>query len=160
MDNVYLTHEGHEKLRCDFNRLVNDIRPKAAQALADAREKGDLSENAEFDAAREELASIDRQIAEMQKKLSRVQLIDQDSVGTAEVRILTRVTLLNVKNNKEVRYTIVDPLQADPMKFLISVKSPIAEGLLGKKVGEETAIKVPSGTLTLKIVSIERAEGL
>ena len=160
MENVYLTHEGLEKLRGDLNRLVNDIRPKAAQALAEAREKGDLSENAEFDAAREELSSIDRQISEMHQKFSRVHIVDQDQVGTGEVRILTRVTLLNARNNKEVKYTIVDPLQADPMKSLISIKSPIAEGLLGKKVGEEATIKVPSGTLTLRVINIERAEGL
>ncbi len=160
MEHVYLTHDGLEKLRRDFNRLVNEVRPKAAQALAEAREKGDLSENAEYDAAREELSSIDRQIGEMQKKFPRVQLIDQDQVGTEEVRILTRVTLLNTQNDKEVKYTIVDPLQADPMKTLISVKSPIAEGLLGKKVGEEASIDVPSGTLNLRVVNIERAEGL
>lgn len=160
MNQVYLTHEGLKKIQGDLNRLVNEVRPKVAQSLADARSKGDLSENAEYDAAREELASVDRQIMELQQKMSRIHLIDENAIATDEVRVLSDVTLLNLNNKKEVKYTIVDPLQADPSRALISLQSPIAKGLLGKKVGEEVCIQIPSGELKLKILSIERNQNL
>jgi len=160
MDLVYLTHEGLKKLQADLNRLVNELRPHAAQALADARAKGDLSENAEYDAAREALAALDRQISELQAKMSKVQLLDENAISRDEVRILSDVTVLNLKTNQNMRFILVDPLQADPRKSLISVKSPIAQGLLGKRRGDEVTISIPSGELQLRIVNIERAQGL
>ena len=160
MERVYLTHEGLEKLRRTLDNLTNTVRPKVAASLTEARSKGDLSENAEYDAAREELASVDRQISEIQSKFSRVQIIDSDAMGTDEVRILSSVTLLNLNRNTQVKYTIVDPLQADPAKYLISIQSPIAKGLLGKKVGDRVTIEVPSGELNLEVLEIERSEGL
>ncbi|MFH0765581.1 MAG: transcription elongation factor GreA [Calditrichota bacterium] len=160
MDSVYLTHDGLKKLQGDLNRLANELRPRATQALADARAKGDLSENAEYDAAREELSSIDRQISELQTKMSNVHIIDESAISRDEVRILSEVTVLNLVSNKDMRFILVDPLQADPRNNLISVKSPIAQGLLGKRVGDEASISVPSGELRVRIVSIERSQGL
>ncbi len=160
METVYLTREGLEKLRGELDRLVNTVRPRAAEMMAEARTKGDLSENAEFDAAREELASIDRRISELRSKLNRVQIIDLDSISTETVRVMSTVTLLNLKTGVEVEYTLVDPLQADPANRRISFQSPIAAGLLGKRVGDETAISVPSGELRFRVVGIERARGI
>ncbi len=160
MDTIYLTRKGLDTLRKDLNLLVNIERPTAAQELATAREKGDLSENAEYAAAREKLASIDRRIGRLQEKLSSVQLLESDDLSSDEVRILTRVKMVNVSSKREAEYTLVDPVQADPARKLISVKSPIARGILGKRVGEEVKIDVPSGEVTFKILSIQPSEGL
>jgi transcription elongation factor GreA len=160
METVYLTREGLEKLRLNLEQLLKVDRPEATNQLATARAHGDLSENAEYDAAREKLAGIDRRIAEMSQNLNRVQLIDQDTMSGKEVRILSRVTLSNLDNKAKIEYTLVDPLQSDPSKRLISVKSPIGLGLLGKKVGEEVVINVPSGQFRFMVESIDRSEGL
>lgn len=160
MESLYLTHEGVRKLRQELNRLVNVVRPQAAHDLAVAREKGDLSENAEYDAAREKLTNLDRRIGELQAKFAYIQIVDENELNTDEVRILSKVTLINTKTKAEITYTVVDPVQADPMKKLISIKSPIAQGLLGKKVGEKAIVSIPSGEITFKIKSIELSEGL
>ena len=139
---------------------MNVIRPQAAEALAEARSKGDLAENAEFDAAREKLASVDRQIFTLHQKISKVNLINEGDISTDSVRVLTSVTLLNLKNNKEITYIIVDPLQADPTRKQISLKSPIAKGLLGRKVDDEVSILVPSGRLNFRVLKIEKCKGL
>lgn len=160
MDRVYLTREGLEKQRKDLEALIKEIRPEATHQLAVARAHGDLSENAEYDAAREKLADIDRRIAELQQKLNRVQIIDQDNIASDEVRILSKVKLKNISNGIVFEYTLVDPLQSNPSLKLISVQSPIGSGLLGKKVGEQVEIDVPSGKLKLQIEEINRSEGL
>lgn len=155
MDNVYLTREGFEKLRSELAHLVKVVCPEATKELATAREHGDLSENAEYDAARENLAEINRQIKELQVKLSKVEIINHDELSVDEVRIFSRVTLLNVKDDARVTYTLVDPLQSDPTKGRISMKSPIGKGLLGKKIGDEIKIEVPSGTIHLRVLEID-----
>ena len=160
MEQVYLSREGLEKLKKDLEHLVKVVRPEAVVKLAEAREHGDLSENAEYDAARENIREIDRRIVELQRSLSRVHIVENDKVSKDEVRILCRVTLLNVEKGIQVDYTLVDPLQTDPSKRLISVKSPIGKGLLGKKVGDEAVIKTPSGNIHLKVLAIERTTGL
>lgn len=160
MDSVYLTREGFEKQRRELAQLVKEVRPEATNQLAIARAHGDLSENAEYDAARERLADIDRRIGEFHQRLSNVRIIDQDDISTDEVRILSKVKLRNLANGSVIEYTLVDPLQSNPSQKLISVKSPIGAGLLGKKVGDEAEIDVPSGKLKLKIESIDRSEGL
>lgn len=157
---VYVTHEGLKKLKDELNFLVNDRRPKITQSLSDARDKGDLSENAEYDAAREELFKIDRQIIDLQQKLTRVQILDDETMGTNEVRVLSTVKLLNTKTKKEVEYTLVDPLLADTSKGMISLQSPIAKGLLGKKVGETVSINIPAGEISLKVIKIHRGQGI
>jgi transcription elongation factor GreA len=160
MESVYLTREGLEKQRRELETLVKEIRPEATNQLAVARAHGDLSENAEYDAAREKLADVDRRIADLQSLLNRVQLIEQDNIATDEVRILSKVKLLNVASGAVIQYTLVDPIQSNPGLKLISVKSPIGAGLLGLKVGEEVSIDVPSGKLRLRVEAIERSEGL
>jgi len=160
MEQVYLSREGLEKLKKDLEHLVKVVRPEAVVKLAEAREHGDLSENADYDAARENIREIDRRIVELQRSLSRVHIVENDKVSKDEVRILCRVTLLYVEKGIQVDYTLVDPLQTDPSKKLISVKSPIGKGLLGKKVGDEAVIKTPSGKTHLKVLAIERTTGL
>lgn len=160
MELIFLTKMGMEKLRSQLAHLIRVARPEAAEQLARAREQGDLSENAEYEAAREKLSSIDRQIEELQDKMSRVQVIDESQLGdNSSVRILSQVTLLNLKKDKQIVYTLVDSVQADPAQRMISIESPIGKGLLGKKVGEEIKINVPAGELHFKVLDIQRAEG-
>lgn len=160
MEKVYLTREGLEKVRQELEHLLKVIRPEVTAQLATARELGDLSENAEYHAAKEKLASIDRQIAEIQRKLSQVQIIDQDQLSTDQVRIFTRVTVLNLQTGREQTYTLVDPLQSSPARGFISVHSPIGRALLGHRIGDEIIVTVPSGTVQLRILTIERGEGV
>ncbi|MFN3821255.1 MAG: transcription elongation factor GreA [bacterium] len=160
MEPVYLTREGLEKVRQELEHLLKVVRPEVTAQLVSARELGDLSENAEYHAAKERLARIDRQIAELQSKLNFVRLVDQNELAGDEVRIFSRVTLLNIATNHQQTYTLVDPLQASPAQGLISVRSPIGEALLGHKVGDEIEIKVPSGILRLRVIAIERAQGI
>ncbi|MBT7616113.1 MAG: transcription elongation factor GreA [Calditrichaeota bacterium] len=156
----YLTHEGVKKLRAELDELVNKIRPVATADLAQAREKGDLSENAEYDAARLRLREIDDLIGELGRKFNNLHIIDESVLNSDEVRILSKVKIRNLKNNIEMEYTVVDPMQANPAKHLLSLKSPIVQGLLGKKVGDEAVIAIPSGEVTFKIISIEINEDL
>ncbi len=161
MSYIYLTKTGAEKLKQQLEHLLKVIRPEATDQLAKAREHGDLSENAEFDAARDNMAKIDKEILDVQAKLAQVQIIDESELGdNSKIRILSQVKLLDVKREKEVVYTLVDPLQADPVKKLISVESPVGKGLLGKSVDDLVEVEVPVGTLSLKVLQIERAEGL
>jgi len=160
LDTIYLTHEGLNKLRLELDRLVNRVRPQATRELKAARQKGDLSENAEYDAAREKLADIDRRIGVLQQQFSRIQILEEKDLQSEEVRILTRVRAKNINNGVEVDYTLVDSVQADPARRLISVKSPIARGLLGKKIGDIATIDTPSGKIELHIIAIERSEGI
>ncbi|MDP8238982.1 MAG: transcription elongation factor GreA [Candidatus Hatepunaea meridiana] len=160
MGTVYLTHEGLNKLKIELRELVKVIRPEATIDLATAREHGDLSENAEYDAARENLNDIDRRIYELQKNLSNVEIIEENSIRSDEIRVLCKVMLENLGNGSKIDYTLVDPLQSDPAKKRISLKSPIGKGLLGKRVGDEVTINVPSGKIHFKVLSIDRVNGL
>ncbi|MBM3327655.1 MAG: transcription elongation factor GreA [Calditrichaeota bacterium] len=160
METVYLTRNGLEKMRRELENLVKVVRPDATAQLAAARALGDLSENAEYHAAREKLASVDRMIGDLQRSMLRVQIIEREQLDLSEVRILSRVRLLNLNNNSRMDYILVDPTQANPSKKMISVKSPIGQGLLGKGVGDEVDIDVPSGKLRLRIEAIEPAEGV
>jgi len=160
MELIYLTRAGLQKLQRELENLVKVERPEAVVQLATAREHGDLSENAEYDAARDQLADIDRRIMEMQNKLSCSQLIDESTLSADKVGLLTKVKLLDVKRNKELHYTLVDALQADPGKHLISVKSPVGKGLIGRGVGEEVTIAIPAGEIRFRILEIELASGL
>lgn len=160
MDTVYLTREGLEKLRRELETLVKEVRPEALRQLSTAREHGDLSENAEYHAARERLAEIDRKIGALQNQMARVEILDEEAIRTDEVRILTRVALLNLDTRQELVYTLVDPLQSDPRNHLISVKSPIGRGLLGARLGQEVTIHTPSGQIRMRVLKIEPAQGL
>ncbi len=160
MERVYLTREGLERQRKELEALLKENRPEAVHQLAVARAHGDLSENAEYDAAREQLTDIDRRISDLQQKLVRVQIIDQEDMASDVVRILSKVKLKNIANGTVFEYTLVDPLQSNPSLKLISVQSPIGSGLLGKRVGEVVVIDVPAGQLNLRVEEINRSEGL
>lgn len=160
MESVYLTHNGINRLKSDLKHLLKVVRPEATRELARARALGDLSENAEYDAAKENMVSIDRRIHDLQQKLGNVQLINEKDFDCKQVRILSKVTVQDLKRNKQMTFTLVDPVQADPAELFISFRSPIAKGLLGKRPGDEVEIDVPAGQLLYKVVKIEVAEGV
>ena len=157
METIYLTQAGADRLRTQLDNLVNVLRPEATEDLAVARAKGDLSENAEYDAARERLTELDRQIGELQAKFGYIQILDESQINTEEVRILSTVKITNLKTKKSMNFTLVDPVQSDPKKSMLSFKSPIGKGILGKKVGDIAQIEAPAGTIEMRIDSIERS---
>ncbi|HET8736122.1 MAG TPA: transcription elongation factor GreA [Pricia sp.] len=157
MGNVsYYTKEGLKKLRDELNHLKDVERPKASEAIADARDKGDLSENAEYDAAKEAQGLLEMKISRMEETLSNARLIDESQLDTSKVLILSTVKLKNKGNGTEMKYTLVAESEADLKSGKISVNSPIGKGLLGKKVGETAEINVPNGTLKFDILEITR----
>ncbi len=157
MSNVaYYTKEGLQKLKDELNQLRDVERPKASQAIADARDKGDLSENAEYDAAKEAQGLLEMKIAKLEELLSNARVIDESQLDTSKVLVLSTVKLRNQQNGMEVSYTLVAESEADLKSGKISVTSPIGKGLLGKKVGETAEIQVPNGTLAFDILEITR----
>ncbi|MEJ2162527.1 MAG: transcription elongation factor GreA [Robiginitalea sp.] len=157
MSNVaYYTEEGLQRLKDELNQLRDIERPKASQAIADARDKGDLSENAEYDAAKEAQGLLEMKIAKMEELLANARLIDESQLDTSKVLVLSTVKLRNQKNGMEFSYTLVAESEADLKAGKISVTSPIGKGLLGKEVGETAEIQVPNGTLTFEILEITR----
>ncbi|MUH34221.1 transcription elongation factor GreA [Zobellia amurskyensis] len=158
MSNVsYYTKEGLQKLRDEVNYLKDVERPKASQAIGEARDKGDLSENAEYDAAKEAQGLLEMKISKMEEILSNARLIDESQLDTSKVLVLSTVKLKNQSNGMEMKYTLVAESEADLKTGKISVSSPIGRGLLGKKVGETAEITVPNGTLKFDILEITRA---
>jgi len=160
METIYLTHAGADKLRKELDNLVNVERPIATEDLAQARAKGDLSENAEYDAARNKLIDLDRQIGVLQAKFAFIQIVDESKLNSKEVRILSLVKITNIKTNQSMSFTLVDPVQSDPQKNLLSFKSPIGKGILGKRVGDIAPIEVPAGIIEMRIDSIERSSAV
>lgn len=158
METVYLTRDGLFKIEQELTELETVVRKKATERLEEARKQGDLSENAEYDSAKEELAHIDYRIAQMRQKLANVHILDSKNVGVDYIRILNKVTLLDLMNNKEFSYTLVSPEEMDIDKDLISVKSPVGRALLGKKVGEVAEFSVPAGAKKWKVLKIEAPE--
>ncbi|MCL4161490.1 UNVERIFIED_CONTAM: hypothetical protein GTU68_031182 [Idotea baltica] len=157
MSNVsYYTPEGLKKLRDELNHLKDVERPKASQAIAEARDKGDLSENAEYDAAKEAQGLLELKISKMEETLSNARLIDESQLDTSKVLVLSTVKLKNQQNGMEMKYTLVAESEADLKNGKISVSSPIGKGLLGKKVGDTAEITVPNGTLKFDILEISR----
>ena len=158
MGNVsYYTAEGLKKLRDELNKLRDVERPKASQAIAEARDKGDLSENAEYDAAKEAQGLLELKISKMEEVLANARLIDESQLDTSKVLVLSTVKLKNQNNGTEMKYTLVAESEADLKTGKISVSSPIGKGLLGKKVGEVAEITVPNGTLKFEILEITRS---
>lgn len=158
MSNVsYYTAEGLKKLKDELNQLRDVQRPKASQAIADARDKGDLSENAEYDAAKEAQGLLELKISKMEEILANARLIDESQLDTSKVLVLSTVKLKNKTNGMEMKYTLVAESEADLKSGKISVSSPIGKGLLGKKVGDIAEITVPNGTLKFDILEITRA---
>ena len=157
MSNVsYYTAEGLKKLKEELNYLRDIERPKSSQAIADARDKGDLSENAEYDAAKEAQGLLELKISKMEETLSNARLIDESQLDTSKVLVLSTVKLKNQQNGMEISYTLVAESEADLKTGKISVTSPIGKGLLGKEVGDVAEITVPNGTLKFDILEISR----
>lgn len=152
---AYMSQEGYDKLRAQIKQLEEVERPNVIQQIAEAREKGDLSENAEYDAAKEAQGKLETKIAELKAQLADAKILDPSMLKNKdEVQILSTVELRNVKTNAKLVYTIVSEGEANLRENKISVKTPIAQGLLGKKVGEIAPISVPRGTIELEIVKI------
>ncbi len=154
MAKSYLTEEGYYKLKAEIEQLVSIERPKISQQIADARDKGDLSENAEYDAAKEAQGHMEAKIAVLQSTLRQSQIIDQSKIDTSSVQLLNKVKIKNLKNGMEVEYTIVPVIEANIKEKKISVETPIAKGLMGKKVGDIAKISVPSGLMEFEIMNI------
>ncbi len=156
MSEVYLSREGYEKLQKELRQLKDKERPKAREAIQQAREFGDLAENAEYAAAKERLLFLEQRISKLEDTLSRVQLLENESIPADKVYIGATVELLDLKKERELRYTLVAPEEADFDAGKISTVSPIGKGLLGHAAGDEVEIRVPVGTLLYRILSISR----
>ena len=152
----YYTADGLKKLRDELDYLKSVMRPKASADIADARDKGDLSENAEYDAAKEAQGMLEMRIAKLEEVHSNARLIDESNLDLSKVLVLSKVKIKNQANGMEMNYTLVAESEADLKTGKISVTSPIGKGLLGKSVGEIAEIKVPNGTLKFEIVEISR----
>lgn len=151
---TYLTEDGLRKLREDLETLVNIERPKISKLIGEAIEKGDISENAEYDAAKDAQGLLEAKIAQLQSKIANARIIDESKIDTSQVQILNKVTIKNKKNNSTMVYTIVPESEANLKEAKISVNTPIAKGLMGKKVGDVVDIKVPSGIIPFEIIDI------
>ena len=161
---AYMSQEGYDKLVADLKQLETVERPKASAAIAEARDKGDLSENAEYDAAKEAQAHLEEKINRLKVAISEAKIIDTSRLSTDCVQILSKVEMVNLANNakmveefkagKQKAYTIVSESEANLREGKISVTTPIAQGLLNKKVGDEVEIKIPRGTIRLRIENI------
>src|SRR5690554_2336280 len=151
---TYMTEEGLRKLKEELIELESVQRPEISRQIAEARDKGDMSENAEYDAAKEAQGMLEAKIAQLKTIVASARLIDESAIGTDEVRIMNKVTIRNTKTNKEMTYMLVSESEADLKSGKISVNTPLAQGLLGKKVGDIAEIKVPSGAMTFEVVEI------
>lgn len=151
---AYMSQKGYDELVAKLQHMESVDRPAASAAIAEARDKGDLSENAEYDAAKEWQGKLETEIALLKKTIMEAKIIDATHMDTSTVQILATVELLNVQNKMKMKYTIVSASEADLKSGKISVETPIAKGLLGKKVGEVAEIRVPQGTIQLQVVSI------
>ncbi len=152
----YYTKEGLDKLRKELDLLTTVERPSISRQIAEAREKGDLSENAEYDAAKNAQGMLEMKIAKLQDEISNARIIDESKLDTSKVLILSTVKLKNVKNNSIMTYTLVPESEANLKAGKISITSPIAKGLLGKTAGDQVEIDVPAGKLFFEIVEITR----
>lgn len=149
-----MTSEGYEKSRNELDRLKSDERSKISSAIAEAREKGDLSENAEYHAAKDAQGMLEMKINEMEKSLANVKLIEESQLDTEIVTILNRVTIKNTKNGKTMAYKLVSENETDLKEKKISVGSPIGQGLLGKRIGDIAKIITPAGEIDFEVVEI------
>ena len=155
-DVSYYTIEGLKKLKDELNQLKDIERPKASNAIGEARDKGDLSENAEYDAAKEAQGMLEMKISKLEEVLSNARVIDESQLDLSKVLVLSKVKIKNLNNQMQLHYTLVAESEADLKSGKISVSSPIGKGLLGKKVGEVAEVTVPNGTIKFEIISIDR----
>jgi len=150
----YYTKEGMEKLKSDLSHLKSKGRADIARQIAEARDKGDLSENAEYDAAKDAQGHLEAKIAQLEDLVSNARLLDESNIDTSKVSILSKVTIKNKKNGASVTYTLVSEEEADLKASKISTMSPIGNGLLGKKIGEVAKIQTPAGEMEFEVVKI------
>jgi transcription elongation factor GreA len=153
---TYLTEEGLRKLKEELHFLKTKERARIAQSIAEARAQGDLSENAEYDAAKDEQGLLEAKISKLENTVSQARIVDESQIDPSKAYILSTVVVRNSANGMEQTYTLVSPQEADFATGKISIKSPIGEGLLGKSVGDSVTIKVPAGKVSLEIVDISR----
>ena len=156
MSTIYLSQQGYDDLKAELNQLKSVERPKIISQIAEARDKGDLSENAEYDAAKEAQGLLEARIAKLETDVSNARILDESEVDTSTVHLLTKVTIKNTVNNMEMTYAIVSESEADLAAKKISASSPIGKGLLGKKVGDIADIEVPNGIMHFEIIEITR----
>ena len=151
---AYMSQEGYDKIVAELKQLETIERPKASAAIAEARDKGDLSENSEYDAAKEAQAHLEDKINKMKLAIAEAKIVDISRLSTDSVQILSKVEMTNMANNAKMSYTIVSESEANLREGKISINTPIAKGLLNKKVGDEVEIKIPRGTIKLRIDKI------
>lgn len=152
----YFTEEGLKKLQYELEQLTSVERPKISQQIAEARDKGDLSENAEYDAAKEAQGMLEMRISKLQDKIANARIIDESKMDSSKVLILSTVSIKNLKNNSTMKYMLVPEEESDIKNGKLSVESPIAKGLLGKKVGDKVDVQVPAGIIPFEIVAVSR----
>jgi transcription elongation factor GreA len=152
--NAYVTQETFDKMREELHQLKSVDRPAASKAIAEAREKGDLKENAEYDSAKEAQGMLEAKIKQLEATISNAKIVDTSTIDTSKVTILTKVTITNMATNKTITYQIVGEKEADLKASKISATSPIGKGLLGKKVGEVAEVQAPNGTMKFKVDNI------
>jgi transcription elongation factor GreA len=150
----YMTKEGMERLKAQLSEMKNKGRAEIARQIAEAREKGDLSENAEYDAAKEAQGLHEMKIAQLEDALANARLLDESAVDLSKVSVLTTVEIKEVKSGKKMKYTLVSEKEADLKAGKISVGSPIGQGLLGKKIGEVAEVKTPGGIMNFEVLNI------
>ncbi|MBN2649513.1 MAG: transcription elongation factor GreA [Prolixibacteraceae bacterium] len=150
----YMTQDGLNKLKKELDHLMKVERPAISKQIGEAIDKGDISENAEYDAAKDAQGMLEARIALIQSKIASARIIDESKIDTSTVQIMNVVTIKNKKNNSVMKYTIVSETEADLKAGKISIETPIAKGLLGKKVGDEVDITVPSGVIPFEIIDI------
>lgn len=156
MKKNYLSKEGYEKLDRELRDLKTRGRKEIAEEISEARAKGDLSENAEYDAAKEAQGHLEKKIAELENTLATATIIEKDDINTSKAYLLSTVTILNKKTDKKMKYTLVSKDEASFKEGKISVDSPIGQAILGTEIGDEVTVDVPAGTLELEIINIER----
>lgn len=150
----YLTREGFDKLTAELEDLKSRGRAEAARAIAEAREKGDLSENAEYDAAKEAQGLLELRINDLEKQMATARVLDSSEVDISKVTVLAKVTIMNTKNKARITYQLVSESEADLKAKKVSVSSPMGQGLLGKVIGETATVRTPNGDMQFEIVDI------
>ena len=153
---IYLSQNGYDNLKKELHNLKSVDRPHIINQIAEARDKGDLSENAEYDAAKEAQGLLEARISKLENDLSNSRVIDESQLSTDRVSLLSKVTIKNPKNNTEMTYAVVSESEANLAEKKISASSPIGKGLLGKKVGEVVEIQIPNGIVNFEIIDISR----
>ena len=156
MSTIYLSQEGYNNLKAELNTLKSVDRPRVINQIAEARDKGDLSENAEYDAAKEAQGLLEARIAKLENDVANARVLDEADMDTSTVHLLTKVTIKNTANSTEMTYAIVSETEADLAAKKISASSPIGKGLLGKAIGEIADIEVPNGIMHFEIIKIEK----